>query len=73
MNVAFGPGDTMGAMPARAGGASLACAAIDTLCASRVKPHFGTVFDYAAVWTLERKNVSLNPSHPPSPLGALWN
>jgi hypothetical protein len=57
MNVAVGPGDTMGAMPARAGGASLASAAIDTSCASCVKPHLGTVFDYAAVWTLERKKV----------------
>ena len=54
MNVAIGPGDTM---PARAGGASLASAAIDTSCASCIKPHLGTVFDYAAVWTLERKKV----------------
>ena len=57
MNVAIGPGDPMRAKPARAGGASLACAAIDTFCASRVKPHLGTVFDYAAVWTLERSKL----------------
>ena len=57
MNVAIGPGDPRHAKPARTGGASLACAAIDTFCASRVKPHFGTVFDYAAVWTLKRKKL----------------
>ena len=55
MVVAVGPGDPMHAKPARACGASLALAAIDTFCARRVKSHLGTVFDYAAVWTLKRK------------------
>ena len=36
MDVAIGPGDPMRAKPARASGASLACAAIDTLRAGRI-------------------------------------
>ena len=57
MDVAIGPGDPVCAQPARACSASFANAAINTFGTGCIKSHFGTVFGYAAVWTIQREKL----------------